>query len=146
MSSRKTTILLQDHTVITVNEFCDMLRIGRTNAYDLISGGEVETILLGGRRLIILQSVYDLIERRRQPTFQPGRHPTRWPRPSDAELPAEGAPTPPRRRGRPPKFRRGDQHSDQRSHHATGAPPIADTANPAAAASSDGINWQRLLD
>ena len=43
-----------------------MLGIGRSKLYELIGTGEVETIKLGTATLLIVESIYTLIERQRQ--------------------------------------------------------------------------------
>jgi|GEM_PF-2107843 len=42
-----------------------MLGIGRSKLYELIGAGEVETIKLGTATLIIVDSIYALVERQR---------------------------------------------------------------------------------
>src|SRR5215472_5923756 len=66
----------------------------------------LKSVLIEGKRLVFIQSWYDYLEHllEEQSAFRPGRHPTRRPRQSDAE-PAAAEMPPPRRRGRPPKFR-----------------------------------------
>lgn len=49
----------------TVNEFCRMAGIGRTLLYQLIGTGDLDTITIGKRRLIVLDSYRRLIERQR---------------------------------------------------------------------------------
>ncbi len=38
-----------------------LLGIGRTKTYDLIAKGQLETISIGGRRLVTLRSIDDLV-------------------------------------------------------------------------------------
>jgi excisionase family DNA binding protein len=47
-----------------VKEFCDLSGLGRTRVYELIASGELESITIGRRRLIVLDSYRRLIERR----------------------------------------------------------------------------------
>jgi len=114
---------------------------GTPKGYELLSSGRVKSVLIDGKRLFFIQSWYDYLEHllEEQSAFRPGRHPTRRPRQSDAE-PAAAEMPPPRRRGRPPKFR----------------PPAGDGPVPAVSAASssaelepaddDGIEYQRIPD
>ena len=139
MQSHKTNISSEDiWEVVEIDEYLERSKLGHTKGYE--SSGRVKSVLIDGKRLIFIESWYDYLERllEEQSTFRPGRHPTRWPRQSDAELAAE-MPLP-RRRGRPPKFR----------------PPTGDGPVPAVSAAStsaelepaddDGIEYQRIPD
>ena len=44
-----------------VDEFCSIVRLGRTTAYRLISEGKIQTVKIGGRRLITKASADALI-------------------------------------------------------------------------------------
>ena len=140
MQSRKTNISPQDvWEVVEIDEYLERSKLGHTKGYELLSSGRVKSVIIDGKRLVFIQSWYDYLERllEEQSTFRPGRHPTRWPRQSDAE---PAAAEPPRRRGRPPKFR----------------PPTGDGPVPAVSAASssaelepaddDGIEYQRIPD
>ena len=48
-----------------VREFCALSGLGRTRVYELIGSGELESITIGKRRLIVLDSYRRLIEQRR---------------------------------------------------------------------------------
>jgi excisionase family DNA binding protein len=48
-----------------VGEFCRLSGLGRTKVYELINAGELESITIGKRRLIVMASYTRLIERRR---------------------------------------------------------------------------------
>src|SRR5215471_19723123 len=114
---------------------------GTPKVYEFLSSGRVKSVLIDGKRLVFIQSWYDYLEHllEEQSAFRPGRHPTHRPRQSDAE-PAAAEMPPPRRRGRPPKFR----------------PPTGDGPVPAVSAASssaelepaddDGIEYQRIPD
>jgi len=47
---------------ISVKALCQMLSIGKTTAFDLIARRSVRTILIGRRRLILMDSVEDFLE------------------------------------------------------------------------------------
>lgn len=51
---------------VSVGTFCRLMQIGKTKAYDIINNKGVDTIHVGRRRLVILSSVHDLIERCRR--------------------------------------------------------------------------------
>lgn len=46
---------------ITVDEFCDMIGIGRTKTYELMKDGTLATVAIGRRRLIKMNSVEALL-------------------------------------------------------------------------------------
>jgi hypothetical protein len=48
-----------------IGEFCALAGIGRSRVYELLGAGEIESITLGKRRLIIIDSYRRLIERQR---------------------------------------------------------------------------------
>lgn len=58
-------IIPTDPITAPVREFCRLSGLGHTSVYDLIRRGELESITVGRRRLIILASYHRLIERRR---------------------------------------------------------------------------------
>jgi excisionase family DNA binding protein len=45
----------------TVNDACQITGLGRTKIYELIGSGVLETIAIGRRRLILYDSIEDLI-------------------------------------------------------------------------------------
>ncbi len=49
----------------SVPQFLAVAGIGRTMLYELIGAGEIESVKIGKRRLIVVQSYLDLLERRR---------------------------------------------------------------------------------
>jgi hypothetical protein len=68
-----------DRITATIPEFRRLSGIGRSRIYELLDAGEIESIYLGTRRLILIDSYRRLIERRRAaPTPQ-------RPRPRPAE-------------------------------------------------------------
>ena len=59
-----------------VSEFCRISGIGRTRVYELIAAGELDSITVGKRRLIVLDSYRRLIERQRgTPAERPAASP-----------------------------------------------------------------------
>src|SRR5215472_13770518 len=103
--------------------FCEIAQVGHSRGYEFLNSGDVKSVLVGRRRLVLIRSWYDYLERllEEQRTFTPGRHPaSRQSPPSEPAdpPPAQGSP-PPRRRGRPRKY-----------------PRLADTADPAPAAAN----------
>jgi hypothetical protein len=58
-----------DHLIITASiaEFSRLSGIGRTRVYELIGDGSIDSILIGKRRLVVIDSYRRLIERQRRP-------------------------------------------------------------------------------
>lgn len=54
-----------DRITAPVNEFCRLSGIGRSLVYEMISDGRLASITIGKRRLIVLDSYRELIERHR---------------------------------------------------------------------------------
>jgi len=54
-----------DRITVPVGEFCRLAGIGRSLVYEMIGDGRLESILIGKRRLIVLDSYRRLIERQR---------------------------------------------------------------------------------
>ncbi|HTW51431.1 MAG TPA: hypothetical protein VME45_06005 [Stellaceae bacterium] len=56
-----------DGSIITapIGEFCRISGFGRSRVYELIDAGDLESVLIGKRRLIIIDSYRQLIERRK---------------------------------------------------------------------------------
>ena len=55
------------HKLITASivNFCEMSDLGRSKVYELLDAGDLDSIKIGKRRLIILDSYHKLIERQR---------------------------------------------------------------------------------
>jgi excisionase family DNA binding protein len=51
-----------------INEFCALSGLGRTKVYEMLDGGELDSIKIGKRRLILIDSYRKLIERQRAST------------------------------------------------------------------------------
>jgi hypothetical protein len=45
-----------------IARFCEMAGIGRSQTYKMIAAGELESVVLGGRRLIVIDSWRRLVE------------------------------------------------------------------------------------
>jgi excisionase family DNA binding protein len=60
MAFQKDTAM--DPLLISVQEAAQTLSVGRTSIYQLIKSGELETMKLGRRRLITIQSLRRLTE------------------------------------------------------------------------------------
>jgi hypothetical protein len=57
----------------TIPEFRRLSGIGRSKIYELLDAGELESIHLGARRLILVDSYRRLIERQRQGAQRPAK-------------------------------------------------------------------------
>lgn len=57
---------------VSVDEFCRLASIRRTKAYSLMNSGDVESRLLGRRRLITLRSIEELLGTTYSPTLNSG--------------------------------------------------------------------------
>jgi hypothetical protein len=44
-----------------IDRFCELAGIGRSKVYELIGAGELESVVLGGRRLVVIDSWLRLI-------------------------------------------------------------------------------------
>jgi hypothetical protein len=122
VQSHKANIAAQDlFKTVSMDEFCEIARIGRSRAYELLNSGAVKSVLVGRLRLVLIRSWYDHLARlcEQQPVFTPGRRPGH----SQAadRPPTQASPTLPRRRGRPPKYPRPDTAADPAAA-AMGAP------------------------
>ena len=49
----------------SINEFCILSGLGRTLVYDMINDGRLDSVKIGKRRLILIDSYRRLIERER---------------------------------------------------------------------------------
>lgn len=59
------------HITATVSEFCQISGIGRSLVYEMLADGRLDSILIGKRRLIVLDSYRRLVERQRAATPPP---------------------------------------------------------------------------
>jgi excisionase family DNA binding protein len=46
-----------DPMLVTVEEAAEILRIGRTTAYELVMGGKLQSVKVGRRRLVVRQGI-----------------------------------------------------------------------------------------
>jgi hypothetical protein len=60
-----------DRITATIPEFRRLSGIGRSRIYELLDAGEIESIYLGTRRLILIDSYRQLVERQRQSIRRP---------------------------------------------------------------------------
>src|SRR6516164_9794934 len=77
VESRKTNIAVEDRfKVVPFEEFCEIAHVGHSRGYEFLNSGDIKSVLVGRRRLVLIQSWYDYLERllEEQRTFTPGRH------------------------------------------------------------------------
>ena len=53
---------MPDRKLLTVNETCKQLGLGRTKVYELISSGMLRTVQIGNARRVVGESVDELIK------------------------------------------------------------------------------------
>jgi hypothetical protein len=56
---------MENQITATIPEFCRISGIGRSSLYELTSGGVIESITIGRRRLIVIESYRALLARKR---------------------------------------------------------------------------------
>jgi len=122
VQSQKANIAAQElFKTVSMDEFCEIARIGRSRAYELLNSGAVKSVLIGRLRRVLIWSWYDHLARlcEQQGAFTPGRRPGR----SQAadRPPTQALPTSSRRRGRPPKYPRPDAAADPAALHQAAA-------------------------
>ena len=66
------TIPFHQRLACTIPEACLAGGFGRTKAYDLIGAGQLETTLVGKRRLVLVRSLVKLIDPAAAPTTGTG--------------------------------------------------------------------------
>lgn len=54
-----------DRITAPIGEFCKLAGIGRSLVYEMISDGRLDSILIGKRRLVVIESYHRLVERQR---------------------------------------------------------------------------------
>ena len=57
----------EDSDVITVDELCEMLRIGRNKAYELLRSGEVRAFRCGRTWIISKEAVIEFVKKSGKP-------------------------------------------------------------------------------
>jgi len=63
--TRSTGIKPADSITVRIPEAGELLGVGRTKIYALISAGEIEAVKIGGSTLVIVASIRALVERQR---------------------------------------------------------------------------------
>jgi hypothetical protein len=73
---------VQDRLTVPLGEFLELSGIGRTCVYAMLRSGELLSITIGKKRMILVSSYKEVIERamREQTTYTPGRRPRGRPR------------------------------------------------------------------
>ncbi|WP_428671907.1 helix-turn-helix domain-containing protein [Reyranella sp.] len=59
MNTKQTHV--EQPRALRVNEFCRLYGIGRSSAYKLIGQGQLASVVIGGRRLILRDSAEELL-------------------------------------------------------------------------------------
>ena len=49
--------------LLTVEEAADLLRLGRTNTYELVMSGKLLSVKIGRRRLVVRSGIQDFVDR-----------------------------------------------------------------------------------
>jgi excisionase family DNA binding protein len=62
-TSNKPSVPVNERLAVSLREACQIIGIGRTRLYELINNGELESIRLGGRRLVKIEALRELIGR-----------------------------------------------------------------------------------
>jgi hypothetical protein len=68
--TRHTQSIWDRYITMPVQQFLVAAGFGRTKLYDLLSSGELDSVVIGRRRLILMDSYRRLIERQRAPPLQ----------------------------------------------------------------------------
>jgi len=84
-----------DRITCTIQEFGRVSGIGRSRIYELLDAGELESVYIGSRRLIVIDSYRRLIERQRAAQARSDAHTVRPSAPTPSASPT------PRRSRRP---------------------------------------------
>ena len=64
MESRRTSIAVESRfKVVPFEEFCEIAHVGHSRGYEFLNLGDVKSVLVGRRRLVLIQSWYDYLER-----------------------------------------------------------------------------------
>ena len=83
-----------DRMTVPLGEFVELSGIGRTAVYGMMQSGELKSVTLGKKRMVIVASYRELLERamREQASYTPGRH--RPGRPRNSVTMESAAPAP----------------------------------------------------
>jgi predicted DNA-binding transcriptional regulator AlpA len=76
-----------ERLTVPLGEFVELSGIGRTAVYKMMQSGELKSVTLGKKRMVIVASYRELLERamREQASYTPGRHRPGRPRKSTCE-------------------------------------------------------------
>jgi excisionase family DNA binding protein len=58
---------MEDKITTTISDFCRLSGIGRTSVYEMISDGRLQSVTIGRRRLVIIESYRALLARNLAP-------------------------------------------------------------------------------
>jgi hypothetical protein len=83
---RQMAMPIWDRLTVPLNEFLEISGIGRSDAYAKLRSGELKSVTIGKKRMVIVASYIELLERamQEQQSYTPGRHPAGRPRKSAA--------------------------------------------------------------
>jgi excisionase family DNA binding protein len=59
---QRSAIARTERLAYRVNDFCDLVGVGRTKTYELIADGTLKTVVVGRRRLILHEGVEALLK------------------------------------------------------------------------------------
>ena len=70
---------LVDRITVPIAEFCQITDLCRTIVYKKLQSNELRSVKIGRRRMIVVQSYKEMVERalQEQPQYTPGRQPGR---------------------------------------------------------------------
>ena len=69
----------------TIGNFCALSNIGRSKVYELLDAGELQSIKIGKRRLILIDSYRKLIEQQRTMASSPISYTNNAPQPMSGD-------------------------------------------------------------
>lgn len=55
--------LSDDRALLSIPDTCRVISLGRSTVYELINNGDLKTVKVGSRRLVIRRSIDDLVDR-----------------------------------------------------------------------------------
>jgi excisionase family DNA binding protein len=61
IKSRPRRLAPPDPQAVTVDDACRISGLGRTSIYDLIAQGKLKSVAIGRRRLVLCESIRDLL-------------------------------------------------------------------------------------
>jgi hypothetical protein len=63
-----------DRITAPIGEFCKLAGVGRSLVYEMIGDGRLDSILIGKRRLVVIESYRRLVERQRAASVKTRAH------------------------------------------------------------------------